>query len=639
MPRDAMVETVACAVCHKPSGLPPSSCYSQFGRNNPLCAEYTGCRIAEKSEQQLNYVLSPKGTNVFLKACPGSGKTEVVGLKAAYEIQRWENTPGGIAVLTFTNNAADIIKKRVMQFAGIEKTYYPHFIGTIDSWLHGFIGHPFSYLKTGYQGANGDHSMRIVDSTSSSDFLNAFTTRWSLANIGPVSANQYYRDYQNDKYYFSSGIQLSDMARNAATPTREQIDDLKVVKLNFNKHGFFTYQDAENICFELLSDNIALQELLSKRFPFIIIDECQDLSWIQIQILDKLKDKGTVLHFIGDVNQAIYEFKRVSPQYTCAYITSKIFTEINLTNNFRSIQPIVSICSKITEQGNVLGREPANTKPACISLAYDPSLISELPLRFATLLIDYGIEKSNSAILVRGHKTIHKIRPNHFNDKSIKNASLLPTAICLWNQNHPESAAIENAIRYMGKFIAKEFFPSEAHNSRDYYCPESFESGLKWRITIANILKQCCKKDNLTNMTIPWSQWANNARTLIPGIALDFNLSLNGNPFNYRALRGSSSENVANTITSTSTPEQLDINMTTIHEAKGATFDAIMLVSATTLKGRTGGHWSEWLEDKNSENARFAYVASSRPRHLLVWAIPQPSTEENNIIQSLGFHI
>lgn len=37
------------------------------------------------SEEQLDFILHPIDKACFLKACPGSGKTEVVGIKAAYE--------------------------------------------------------------------------------------------------------------------------------------------------------------------------------------------------------------------------------------------------------------------------------------------------------------------------------------------------------------------------------------------------------------------------------------------------------------------------------------------------------------------------------------------------------------------------
>lgn len=40
----------------------------------------------ELCEEQVDFILHPINKPCFLKACPGSGKTEVVGIKAAYEI-------------------------------------------------------------------------------------------------------------------------------------------------------------------------------------------------------------------------------------------------------------------------------------------------------------------------------------------------------------------------------------------------------------------------------------------------------------------------------------------------------------------------------------------------------------------------
>ncbi len=50
--------------------------------------------LLKQSDEQLKYVLSSIDDSTFLNACPGSGKTEVVGLKAAYEFSRWEKNAG-----------------------------------------------------------------------------------------------------------------------------------------------------------------------------------------------------------------------------------------------------------------------------------------------------------------------------------------------------------------------------------------------------------------------------------------------------------------------------------------------------------------------------------------------------------------
>jgi DNA helicase II / ATP-dependent DNA helicase PcrA len=338
MSRDEKIEVLAHSLCGKPLSMTPSECYDSKWATNSLCHECETCRIARNSDEQLNYVLSSTEGCVFLRACPGSGKTEVVGLKAAYEMSKWAKTPGGIAVLTFTNNSAEVIEKRVSQFSGAAKIGFPHFIGTIDSWLHGYIAHPFAHIITGYDGKDQDRSIRLVDTTSTGGWLNAYKLNTSFSHHNGASIPLYANNIQWDPEEQRWDI-LIPGPRNAPLPDCDYYDspafaqfrrdkdwltldymrkDFSEKKKAFLSSGFATYQDIECICYELLSDS-ALSKILSLRFPLIIVDECQDLSWIQMQILDKMRSQGTVLHFVGDLNQAIYEFKKVAPEKVKEY--------------------------------------------------------------------------------------------------------------------------------------------------------------------------------------------------------------------------------------------------------------------------------------------------------------------------------
>lgn len=100
-------EKIANIICEKPVEITCEECY--LLDEGEICKGYKQCRIAEKTEEQLEYVLMSKEENVFLKACAGSGKTEVVGLKTAYEMKKWDSYNQGMAVLTFTNDATNVI--------------------------------------------------------------------------------------------------------------------------------------------------------------------------------------------------------------------------------------------------------------------------------------------------------------------------------------------------------------------------------------------------------------------------------------------------------------------------------------------------------------------------------------------------
>ena len=191
---DTVAESIAKIVCDKPEGTTCEECFRK--PSGKICENYDHCRILEKTKSQLDYVVAPIDRNIFLKACAGSGKTEVVGLKAAYEIKRWNNKHSGIAFLSFTNDATNVIRERVKEFSNNEKIY-PHFIGTLSSFIHGYIVQPFAYSIIEYNGKNRDFSLSIIDENTKvyqDHWLNHFKCKIPFISIkgnrNDIFANQ-----------------------------------------------------------------------------------------------------------------------------------------------------------------------------------------------------------------------------------------------------------------------------------------------------------------------------------------------------------------------------------------------------------------------------------------------------------------
>ena len=65
-----------------------------------------------------------------------------------------------------------------------------------------------------------------------------------------------------------------------------------------------------------------------------------------MQILDKMRSHGTALHFVGDLNQAIYEFKKVAEKVK-EYTQEHKFNILSLSNNYRNCQPIANLCDDL----------------------------------------------------------------------------------------------------------------------------------------------------------------------------------------------------------------------------------------------------------------------------------------------------
>ena len=78
------------------------------------------------------------------------------------------------------------------------------------------------------------------------------------------------------------------------------------------------------------------------------------------------------------------------------------------------------------------------------------------------------------------------------------------------------------------------------------------------------------------------------------------------------------------------------VRTATIHNTKGETLEAVMLVSHPD-KHSQGGHFTHWLDGAgNREHQRFAYVACSRPEHLLIVAAKEMTQAERDQLTGIG---
>ena len=633
----AQFEAVAAVTCQKNVGETPEQCFSRRRNQSFLCHDHDKCRLAGMTDQQMTYVLHPIETESYLKACPGSGKTESIAVRAAYLLgaKQWAAT--GIAFLTFTNNAADVIRERIAR-TGRSSSIYPHFVGTFDSWLHGYLLNPFGHHATGYAGKGHDRSVSVIESGSSAPFLHAYKTAQPLPKCGHVFANQFYFN-TDGTVVFASGERSIDAARTKITWTAEQLADLKEIKDAFWKAGFATYHDVEHICLQLLRKFPRLAGLVSKRFPFIVVDECQDLGPGQLALLDELRKADVKLHFVGDRHQAIYSFRKADAACVIEFATQREFVELLLTENFRSIQPIVDYCGKLVSQGPITGQPVEGDAPPCLYLTYEKREdLGMLVARFDELLQQRKLDPAKAVILARGSAVLARLDPT-CEKEPLNRAHSFAWSIYLWQTARYDLR--DEALKRAGSIIADVFFEREPAKASSHYQPLSFASTVAWRLLLAKVLDLCVADPALANFDQTWSKWSLGAKAKLPGFVHSVFPDCDGAlvpPFS--SPRGMTQQLVSASFTPPSASKSA-LKCSTIHKVKGQTVDAVLVVSSPDAKSK-GGHWSQWLDQslEDGEYARFAYVASSRPRYLLVWAIRTPKTkEEIERVAALGLSL
>ena len=489
------------------------------------CSKYGKCFVKEKTEEQLDYILSPIDENIYLEACAGSGKTEALGLKAAYELSNWGSKDSGIAFLSFTNDAKDTIDDRIKKYC-TDKISSKHFIGTFSSFVHQYISQPFGYYQYDELKSKKDASFTLVErdtEANSHQWLKHYRVNFPADpgkeifahNIVPSCKVQWIVDetpiinyYQLD--YLQKVINKKRKERGNQYLYGQDyfIKMVEEAKSKFYSDGFANFEDMNFIAVKVLK-NDKLCELISKRFPLIFVDECQDLSYVELVLLYKLIKMGTKVHLVGDLNQAIFSFKEAFPDRTEKFV-NKFFKTYKLTNNFRSTQHIVDFSVKLRKSGSAIqGNLEGDIPPLYFEYEDECTLVES----FESMLDNYSISINNSIVLSRGQSIIDKIKSSN---KALDKHRIIK-AIQLWQNNTIEDK--KEAMILLSKEITK-WLETQTSAALQYYCPKDYcDSVFDWRIALRNIMNELCDNPSINSFDgLTYSEWYKSAKEIIPSI-------------------------------------------------------------------------------------------------------------------------
>ncbi|MET3115691.1 superfamily I DNA/RNA helicase [Pedobacter sp. CG_S7] len=260
-------------------------------------------------QERLNFIENQN--TIDLQAVPGSGKTTALLAKLLIIERKLPLIKGGgILVLSHTNAAIDEIKHKIEKYC--PKLFsYPNFIGTIQSFVDQFLAIPFYVIQYKKKPLRIDNEIydEIVKKTYNS-LPNSAAKSWLNRLHNPESVFVKMRfDKDLNLLKEMNGDFLLRSANASATYTQ-----LANAKKNIMKSGFLCFDDAYLLA-ELYCKHIpGIIEIVQKRFPFVFVDEMQDMDKHQYEILEKLfYGNGTSISTfqrVGDKNQAIYSSPR-----------------------------------------------------------------------------------------------------------------------------------------------------------------------------------------------------------------------------------------------------------------------------------------------------------------------------------------
>ncbi|HEY9166743.1 MAG TPA: ATP-dependent helicase [Candidatus Kryptonia bacterium] len=338
---------------------------------------------------------------VLVIAGAGTGKTKTLTYRVAYLVELGGN-PQSILLLTFTRKAANEMLKRagaLLKSASADQVAG----GTFHSFANVTLRHYAKVLGYGEQ-------FTILDDSDAADVVNLLRTRMS-----PEKKSKRFPKKETlvDIYSRSENtlVKIEEIVFKDYPRFVEQLDDILKLKNQYEeykrKYNLMDYDDLLKNLRELLIQNDPVRKAVAGKFNFVMVDEFQDTNKVQGEIVRLLGMEKQNVMVVGDDAQSIYSFRGANFRNIFDFPT--YFPEckiIKLTENYRSTQGILNFSNKIIDaakekyEKELYSRKRAGEKPAIIS-AENENVQSKFVVQRILELREAGVALNDIAVLFR----------------------------------------------------------------------------------------------------------------------------------------------------------------------------------------------------------------------------------------------
>jgi len=365
------------------SGEKGKAAYQELNKEYEKLNEYQKAAVLDHSKALL------------VNAHVGSGKTTVLINKILYLHFAKGVALQSMAVLTFTNKAAQEIKDRIQKLNPEIRDEDMKFFGTFHSVARTLLSKVLPIEELGFT-----RDFSVVDPEESLELYDRV-----------INENKFTVKYRNklhkrlDKLKQGSHL-YANMKHD--DDLREFYDALKQAKIKANVMEF---DDLMEYSVQLLQQNAYHPE-------WVIIDEYQDCDKVQQAFIDALCKEKARIFAVGDPNQIIYSWRGSSQSSFEDFKAKYHAKELTLPINYRSTSNILNAAKALLDSGSSLKGIREEGRPIVIKKHYNTFNEAIYLSETIVKLVDSGLKYNDIAVFYRKQKQADVFR-EVFANKSI----------------------------------------------------------------------------------------------------------------------------------------------------------------------------------------------------------------------------
>lgn len=272
---------------------------------------------------------------VCVLAGAGTGKTRAITHRIAYGVATGVYPPGRVMALTFTSRAAGELRSRLRALGAdgvTARTFHAAALAQLGYFWPTVIGGTMPRILEGKARllAHAAESLRLR--------LDTATLRDAAAEI---------------EWRKTSRLTLAEYAaRNRPAPPgigREALIDLQGAYEQLkDERRQLDFEDVLLAAAGMIDAEPRVAEQVREQYRFFVVDEYQDVSPLQHDLLRLWLGPRTDVCVVGDVSQTIYSFAGASPDYLLGFPSEfEDAVVVRLEQNYRSSAPIVAAANRL----------------------------------------------------------------------------------------------------------------------------------------------------------------------------------------------------------------------------------------------------------------------------------------------------
>ena len=326
----------------------------------------------------------------------GSGKTRVITERIIHLISERAAPPANTLAVTFTNKAAQEMRRRVEAVLGYRPAVT---VGTFHA-----TGARILRAEARYTAGRADRNFVIFDNADTEAAIKKIADKWAL----PA-----------EQFHYKRLAAAVETAKRELTPAedyprhdgyRETVADVYAAYQNILREN--NAYDFGDLLMELVFLFRRERDVLTRwreRFQHILVDEYQDTNYAQYELLRLLGEKYRQICVVGDPDQSIYRWRGADitnfQRFARDFPDARFYT---LERNYRSHQGVLDAANaliKFNAQSRyakeLWSDRPAEATPALIQCYDERHEALRVAHAVEEARANYGLDYRDCAVLYR----------------------------------------------------------------------------------------------------------------------------------------------------------------------------------------------------------------------------------------------